>query len=409
MSLVATENRPTFAFVVDNNLLDQLETALKSVYYHVPNAKCYVLNSDLPDRWFKRIAPQVARFGGELIDCRVDMRPFAGLMTLSQFTTTVYARFLIPKYVTESRVLYLDVDVVLTADITDWFQMDLEGHPLAAAPDIAGNSHRFNSGVMLIDADRWRAEDTPTKLVDFTLSIRDQIHFLDQEVLNRFFGEGNFRPLTPRECWMVLDTYRGLDLDAYNQIPLTPTLQIIHYAGTDKPWHYRKTARTYEIWWDYRNLEWRQIAAKWRLSPHAPLTPVRDLRPLLFNFTNVMEVEALEELLKALPDYQLVVIAYTVMGSDLIRLRSYDNLVLIENSPEMVLREMEPRMDGYLDINYGTKEERVRQWAVQAGVPIFGFDDQDNLPQAHVVPAGDVDAMAAAIRAAVPVQERKEQ
>ena len=62
-----------------------------------------------------------------------------------------FARYFIPDFVEEDRVLYLDSDLVVTLDLTALFEMDLGENYLAAAPSCFGVGVGFNAGVLLIN------------------------------------------------------------------------------------------------------------------------------------------------------------------------------------------------------------------------------------------------------------------
>ncbi|WP_225354403.1 glycosyltransferase [Streptococcus pneumoniae] len=61
-----------------------------------------------------------------------------------------FFRYFIPKYVSESRVLYLDLDIVVRKSIDELWDLDLTAIPLAAVRDDF-YTHNFNSGVLLIN------------------------------------------------------------------------------------------------------------------------------------------------------------------------------------------------------------------------------------------------------------------
>ena len=127
---------------------------------------------------------------------------------------------------------------------------------------------------------------------------------------------------------------------------------------------------------------------------------------MILTLTNSYAIEDLEELLQRLPQYLFVVAAYTETAPELGRLRSYDNLELVEMITPEPLAEWLARATLYLDINYGEKDQAFRQQVVAQGLPILGYADQDNVPEAQVIPTRDVDAMVAAIKRVVNQPEQ---
>ncbi|HGP8374465.1 TPA: glycosyltransferase, partial [Streptococcus pneumoniae] len=74
-----------------------------------------------------------------------------------------FFRYFIPKYVSESRVLYLDLDIVVRKSIDELWDLDLTAISLAAVRDDF-YTHNFNSGVLLINNGMWRAENVTQDL-----------------------------------------------------------------------------------------------------------------------------------------------------------------------------------------------------------------------------------------------------
>lgn len=120
----------------------------------------------------------------------------------SAYYRIVLARFL-PQDV--KRALYLDGDTLVNTDIRPFMLQDLADKKLAAVPNFPQLKHTvqsrkgetgytfapyfcyFNSGVMLIDIENWRAENAEEKALRFL----DSYHVLcaDQDALNAVFKD----------------------------------------------------------------------------------------------------------------------------------------------------------------------------------------------------------------------------
>ena len=127
-----------------------------------------------------------------------------------------YARIFIPQFLSESgRVLYLDCDTLVHGPLDDLFKVDLHGKPFALAGDCIPRAYKkfirhplnlpyYNSGVMLIDLDKWR-ECLCTKRVLAELQHPHGPNPLgDQDVIVRCFP-GETAPLLPK--WNALSQY----------------------------------------------------------------------------------------------------------------------------------------------------------------------------------------------------------
>lgn len=159
------------------------------------------------------------------------------------FTPIIYARVFMFEFLPGDigRVVYLDTDTFVRSPIEWLLQTDLEGHALGAVtqPDrirqLSGKDLReksllrmgqpyFNSGVLLIDAERYRSTDIKAEIERrVPASKRHQIYY-DQDVINIAFL-GRIKRL---------DTLWNLQ----NPLPAHEAFDphILHYSASQKPW-----------------------------------------------------------------------------------------------------------------------------------------------------------------------------
>ncbi len=119
----------------------------------------------------------------------------------SGFPATAFYRFFSPYIIPEdrSRVLYLDVDMIMVDDISKLWYQDIGDYLLGAVQDlgevvscpwggipnyealnIPADTKYFNSGLLLIDAQRWRRENVTAQIVKAMNDNRPFIRFMDQ-------------------------------------------------------------------------------------------------------------------------------------------------------------------------------------------------------------------------------------
>ncbi len=209
-----------------------------------------------------------------------------GLMVTEKSQATYY-RLLLPMVLpnTCSRVLYLDTDMLILADITSLWETDLRGNIVAAAPDLAvrtfghprwgiknfselgfsADQPVFNGGVMLIDLDTWRSKNISGQVLDFSLARAADVRLWDQDGLNVALAFHWLR-LDPRwnsttegiraSGWTVtLNPLRWFSIKSVER-----SAKILHFIG-NKPWYpgcqhprrelfYRFLDRT--VWSGYR-------------------------------------------------------------------------------------------------------------------------------------------------------------
>lgn len=194
----------------------------------------------------------------------------------------IYSRLLIPGLLPKDvrKVLYLDSDIVATEDVSELWDTDMRQKSLLAVQDrigvvsargglpnylelgIAADAKYFNSGVLVMDLDRWRALGISQRVLDYTRTHRDIIQMGDQDGLNAVlfddWGEVEFRwnwqiiPRnhrgSPQHCWV--SDFGGKS--------------IIHFVTSEKPWLPGCQYEEKRFFFDYLDkTEW----AGWRVSP----------------------------------------------------------------------------------------------------------------------------------------------
>lgn len=178
----------------------------------------------------------------------VDSSLFREFETAEHVSKMTYVRLLIPQVFpsTVTRVLYLDTDLLVLADLGPLWATELHGAVVGAATDRWDLRIRrrepglenvplvrsyFNAGVLLIDLSNWRRERISEKAMGY-MAQHPQTPFMDQDALN-VACDGLWHPLESR--WNV---HSHFDL---NVLGLAPEQRpaIIHFVGKAKPWYAR--------------------------------------------------------------------------------------------------------------------------------------------------------------------------
>ena len=173
------------------------------------------------------------------------------------------ARALLPQVTGGGRILHLDADTMTLDDVAPLFDIDMQGHPVAAVRDVAildtfrqsrrrgerkygeqvalmkpfGIADYFNSGVMLLDCDAMSPELSDAMTGSLSLKAT---RFLDQDFLNRIFkGRVAFLDLQWNVPWGRADRGRKVMQALIPDAPLeAATPRILHFPGRKKPWHH---------------------------------------------------------------------------------------------------------------------------------------------------------------------------
>ncbi|MBV1855317.1 glycosyltransferase family 8 protein [Catellatospora tritici] len=176
--------------------------------------------------------------------------PVAEHESLTYLSPGMYLRLLLPDLVDgPGRLLYLDSDVQVCGELGPLWQLPLADAPLAAVrdaftdrfdmwggipgagPQHPGDAPYFNSGVLLINMDRWRELRVTERCLAYLAEYGGSLRFPDQDALN----------LVAFEQWLRLPP-RWNHMCSYLLEPMTPgqraaqDVRVMHFAGPRKPW-----------------------------------------------------------------------------------------------------------------------------------------------------------------------------
>ena len=197
------------------------------------------------------------------------------------------------------KVLYLDGDMIIRGEINELWNTDISSYAIACVEDMwsldEDNYKRldypssysyFNAGVLLINLDNWRKNNTNQTINQYLIQNGHKLIFNDQDVLNAlFYDKKLFLPLRfnmqdgffRRRRKIAERTWKELD-----EAILDPT--ILHYTGGKKPWHY-KSLHPY----------------KWEYFKYLDLTPWAGWRPKIdYKFLAIKQINLVLSFLKLL-------------------------------------------------------------------------------------------------------------
>ena len=141
----------------------------------------------------------------------------------SSFPLTVFLRIFAPYIIDQDaeRMIYIDVDTIVQDDISTLWNMPLGNYTIGAVQDysgtidckwagipnykqlgLAGDSKYFNSGVLLINPKKWRAEKITDKVIEVLGKYKEFVVMPDQYGLNVVFAN-NWLELNPKWNWFA--------------------------------------------------------------------------------------------------------------------------------------------------------------------------------------------------------------
>ena len=371
------QKKKSVVFAGDYAYIRQIETAMKSLCRHNSHVKIYLLNQDIPQEWFSQIRIYLQEMGGDLIDCKLIGQQYKMNWSnkLPHINHMTFARYFIPDFVTEDKVLYLDSDLIVTGDLTDLFELDLGENYLAAARSCFGAGLGFNAGVLLINNKKWRSENIRQQLIELTEKEHENVKEGDQSILNMLFKD---------QYSLLEDKYNfqiGFDAGAAEknhafifEIPLTPLPKILHYISPDKPWKQFSVGRLREEWWKYSFMEWGYIVSSW--TEKGVFYSADIYKPILtcMNLTNSWCVEKIDYLVEQLPEVHFYIAAHTFMSDELKRLSKFQNVTLYPNSFPILVEKLLKSSDIYLDLNLDQKLVYVYDLVKKYNKPMLSFE-----------------------------------
>lgn len=364
--------RKVVVLSADYGYINQVTAAAKSLFYHNHNITLYVINTDIPQEWFNNINNRIKNINSRVINLHIDENLInKEHVSQPQINSLTYGRILIPRFIDEDRVLYLDSDTIVNGNLDDLFALNLQEAPIAAVPDVIYQGD-FNAGVLLLNNRLLQAMQPDIVEQMLAFGRQDDLVEGDQTVLNHFFNK-HYLHLGYEYNYVIgydfLNFYYPRNHDLFENLKnINP--KIIHFTGPQKPWEMTYSGRMREYWWKYADLEWHEIIE------HRPLPPIKDYfeKGECLIFTRDENLANIEALVTALPQITFNIAAWTIMGEKLIKLVRYSNVHLYPSVVGPELEILEKRADCYLDINYGDKENTVIDSFVNQEKPIFSFD-----------------------------------
>jgi len=177
-----------------------------------------------------------------------------------RLSLSVYAKLFAGDLTSAERLLLLDTDILVQLDLSELADLDLGEATLAASQEaiaidklsktlrdrfnLAESVPYINSGLLVIDAARYRTTNAKTRMLQLAMECGADFECCDQDAINI---ELKNDILVLPDCWNKLSNtpncfeWPGKTLHAN-----------LHYCGRNKPWHFQNQ-NMYGVvkqWWD---------------------------------------------------------------------------------------------------------------------------------------------------------------
>ena len=285
------QNQNAIMAVVNKNYLHPLKTMWASLFstnnYPID---FYLFYEDLNDNDIASLSSFVSHYPkANFIPMPMGSEILQGLPTTDEFPKEIYFKLLgldlLPKEL--HHILCMDLDMVVTKDISDVFSLDVSACGMAACPDIFGqyygleennldclglsyNPPYFNAGFMLFSLDFIRQIGGGEAIIRLAHLHKGKLYYPEQDILNILFHDSYLQlPWSTYNCpplFYAMDAtaasagdYRPLEFFKIQagQIPegyldftesIYENAAVIHYMGGTKPWKKdRESALIYAI------------------------------------------------------------------------------------------------------------------------------------------------------------------
>ena len=246
---------------LDENYLPQLRVMLYSASLNNPGVhfRVFLLHRGFSTELLSSLSRQLEALDMELRAVRVDERLFESAPVMKQYPQEMYYRLLAAQLLPEDmdRVLYLDPDILVINPLTPLWRLDMGGKLFAAAAhtgmtELANNVNRlrlgterdyFNSGVLLIDLARCRAEVNPEEIFSYVSEHAEELLLPDQDILNALYSS---RILELDDALWNYDArnFKNYLMRSNGDADMEWVIEntaVLHFCGRAKPWkpHYR--------------------------------------------------------------------------------------------------------------------------------------------------------------------------
>jgi lipopolysaccharide biosynthesis glycosyltransferase len=253
---------------------------------HPPNSVVihYLHGPELEKQTRGKLQDMVVRSGGEVKFWEIPDKWCAGLPTDGFTRKATWYRTFLPDLLPDvSRVLYLDADVLVLESVAPLWDVDMTSSVVAAVTnvldpqsidrprplEIADSQGYFNAGVMVLNLDLMRREESARAVYEYGRAHADDLSWRDQDAFNVVLGARRV-PLHPRwNCMNGILVFPSsadvLGSEAVAEALENPAIRHFEGPGPYKPWHYLCERRWRDLYQHHRRATpWPRVRLKGR-------------------------------------------------------------------------------------------------------------------------------------------------
>ena len=253
-------------YASDDTFAQVLGVSLVSLYRSNTDMKdiiLYILDGGMAEENKKKIEAVCKSFNRSFpvwIDASDISRILGIAVKTDRGSVVQFARIFISHYADAGRIIYLDCDVLIRKSIRELWTMDLQGKTIGAMRDAFSRYYRkniglqsdeeiFNSGVMVIDLERWESLDVKDRTLDVFKTRNGKVIMGDQGALNAAL-HGDVTWISPKyNAVTIFFDFSYREMIRYRQPPAYYSEQEIFQAVEDPAIvHFTVSFLSYRPW-----------------------------------------------------------------------------------------------------------------------------------------------------------------
>lgn len=245
---------------LNSGYLGPLCVMLRSLCLSNPTAqfRIFVAHTSLTESDFAKIEASVSTDTCRVESIHVPQDRFPGLPYSKRWPQEacyrIFAAHILPADL--DRVLYLDPDMVIINNIEQLYNTDMQGMSYVACTHLfwlmqtvsrvrlkmPPKSVYINSGMMLMDLEKLRAEQQIERVLEYYRNNKNRIYLFDQDILNGLYAQQTLaiNPLLYNLDERYFKLHNINPKNKANKIDckwITDNTVIIHFCGKSKPWN----------------------------------------------------------------------------------------------------------------------------------------------------------------------------
>ena len=260
---------------VDGKYIKHLRVLLLSMRDHMQKEQLdvYLLHKSLTQEETAKLTSEMKKdYDIHVHPIQVGKTSFDEIKLNGHFTIETMLRLVAAEVLPGSmeRILWLDADIVICNDFSDFYNTDFDGAVIGACAENTtvfmdhgdrlglGSEHiYFNAGVLLMNLIAMRQRNAVGTFTDILKQYDDMLKYNDQDILNIAFTGKDVKYFPSRLYNCRISSNFGMSDADYRK--LMEECCIMHYAARSKPWDVMYTNHVERNYWKYARQDGRRV------------------------------------------------------------------------------------------------------------------------------------------------------